>query len=172
VEHQYSVYGYWAETGERWFETYQATSPRSAEDLAAMDAAEKGGTLRVARVVEGEHRPVDLYTAFVDPADPHNDGIPELVPDVPDITAGDPEWTVFGLAAPAGTVLGDPDVALKGERYGDVVNAASPLAAEDVARDRVLERGGVLFVCTVLAGRVAACDTYAVFADPDVESEQ
>jgi hypothetical protein len=136
-----------------------------------MEANERGGVLRVARVVEGVRPPADRYTAYVDPQDPRNDVRDDLEPDVPDYTRGDPEWTVFGLAAPAGMRLDDPAMAWKGERYGDVVNAASPLAAEDVARDRIREKGGVLLVCATLDGREAACDTYAVFADPDVRAE-
>jgi hypothetical protein len=165
----YSVYGCWAETRERFAEVYQATSPRAAEHLAQMDAQEKGGTLWVCRVVPGEVAPADTYTAFVDPDDPRNDEIDGLTPDVPDIADGDPEWTVFGIAVPKGT----PDSAAgrTGERYGDVLNATSAGAAEDVARARLADQDGELWVCTVIPGRVAAVDTYAPFVDPDVKAQ-
>lgn len=163
----FSVYGCWALTRERYAEVYRATSPRAAEDMAQMDAADKGGTLWVCRVVPGEVAPVDLYTAFVDPADPRNADYDGLVPDVADIPDGDPEWTVFGIAVPPGTP--DGPVGWTGERYGDVISATSAGAAEDVARDRLKDMGGELWVCTVLPGRVAAADTYATFVDPDAQ---
>lgn len=165
---QFTVYGCWQETRERYAEVYKATSPRAAEDLAQMDAREKGGTLWVCHVVPGEVPPADTYTAFVDPADPRNLEVDDLEPDVPDLTAGDPEWTVFGIAIPRHTP--DSTVGWTGERYGDTVNAASPLAAEDVARDRLHDKDGELWVCAVLAGRVTAADTYALFVDPDVKA--
>jgi hypothetical protein len=162
----YTVLGFWAETRERWAGEYAATSPRAAEDMARMDALEAGGTLLVCRVIPGHPGTVDRYTAFVDPQDPRNEDRDDLEPDVPDLTAGDPEWTVFGIAVPAGGWPGKG--AAGGERYGDVINAASPLAAEDVARSRLADRDGELLVCAVLAGRVAASDTYASFVNPDV----
>ncbi len=163
----YSVYGCWAQTRERFAEVYQASSPRAAEALAQLDAGDKGGTLWIARVVAGEVVPADTYTAFVDPQDPRNAEADGLVPDTPDFADGDPEWTVFGIAVPERTR--DEAVPYTGERYGDVVSATSAGAAEDVARDRLADRGGVLLVCTVLPGRVLAADTYAVFVDPDVK---
>jgi len=164
----YSVYGCWAETCERFAEVYQATSPRAAEDQAQADAEEKGGTLWVCRVVLGEIAPADGYTAFVDPDDPRNLDAEGLIPDMPALE-GDPDWTVFGIAVPRGT----PDglVWRTGERYGDVLAATSAGAAEDVARSRLADKDGDLWVCTVLAGQVAAADTYAVFVDPDVRAE-
>jgi hypothetical protein len=165
----YSVCGCWAETRERFAEVYRATSARAAEDLAQLDAADKGGTLWVCRVVPGEIAPADRYTAFVDPADPRNTGRDDLEADMPALD-GDPEWTVFGIAVPAGchgSVVG-----WTGERYGDVINATSAGAAEDVARSRLADKDGELWVCTVLAGRVAAADTYATFVDPDVKTRQ
>lgn len=163
--HSYSLYGFWAETRERFAEVYRAPSPRAAEDLAQMGANEKGGTLIVARLVEGEVAPVDKYTLFVDPNDPQNLDADSLEADMPCLD-GDPEWTVFGVAIPAG---GRPFDISRGERYGDVINATSALVAEDVARDRLKEKNGELLVCTVLEGRVAACDTYATFVNPDVQ---
>ena len=166
----FSVYGYWAGTRERFAGAYEALSARAAEDMAQAeaDAREKGGTLLVCRVVAGRIEPADTYTAFVDPRDPRNAEAEGLVPDVPDIAAGDPEWTVFGLAVPRG--MRDRDAGRRGERYGDLVSATSAGAAEDVARSRIADKGGELLVCTVLAGRVTAADNYATFADPDVRA--
>lgn len=162
----YTVYGCWEQTRERFEGVYQAGSPRAAENLAQMDAADKGGTLWIARVVAGQVAPVDTYTAYVDPQDARNADIGYLEPDTPDFADGDPEWTVFGFAVPKRTK--DAAVPYTAERYGDVVNATSPGAAEDVARDRLADKGGDLWVVTVLAGRIPAVDTYATFADPDV----
>ena len=164
----FSVYGCWQETRERFAEVYRATGPRAAEDLAQLDAADKGGTLWVCRVIPGEIAPADRYTAFVDPEDERNRDVDGLEPDVPDLAAGDPEWTVFGIAVPRGCPA--HKVGRAGERYGDVLSATSAGAAEDVARSRLADKGGVLWVCTVLAGRVAAADTYASFVDPDVKA--
>lgn len=164
----YGLYGAWAETGERFADSFDATSSRSAEDLAQMTAREKGGTLLVCRLVAPPVVPADTYTAFVDPNDIRNADRDDLEADMPCLE-GDPEWTVFGIAASKGTIWGDHHLPLKGERYGDVVNATSAGAAEDVARARMADNGGVLFVCTVLPGRVPACDTYASFVNPDVQ---
>lgn len=166
----YSVAGAWAETRERFLQVYDAMSPRGAEDLAQLEAHEKGGTLWVCRVLPGEVKAADLYTAFIDPNDPRNDERDDLVPDMPDLLAGDPEWTVFGIAVPR--KIHDRDVPRHGERYGDVENATSAGAAEDVARSRLADKGGELWVCCVLPGRVAAVDTYASFIDPDVKERQ
>lgn len=163
----YSVYGCWDDR-ERFAEVYQATSPRAAEDMAQMDAREKGGTLWVARVVAGEVAPADRYTAFVDPLDDRNQDAEGLEPDMPELLGADPDWTVFGIAVPRGTP--DDEVWRTGERYGDIIAATSAGAAEDVARSRLADKGGELWVCTVLAGAVPAADAYASFADPDVRA--
>lgn len=164
----YSVYGCWKETRERYAEAYEATSPRAAEDQAKADARETGGTLWVCRVVAGEVPPADMYTAFTDPENPGNLDAEGLEADMPDLMAGDPDWTVFGIAVPHGTA--DADVWRTGERYGDVVAATSAGAAEDVAGSRLADQGGDLWVCATLAGQVPAVDTYAVFVDPDVRA--
>lgn len=161
----YSVYGCWDDR-ERFAGVFEATSPRAAEDMAQMDARAKGGTLWVARVVAGEVAPVDKYTAFVDPLDDRNQDAEGLEPDMPEMLGANPDWTVFGLAVPRGTA--DEDIWRTAERYGDIVAAASPGAAEDVARSRLADKKGELWVCTVLAGAVRAVDSYATFADPDV----
>jgi hypothetical protein len=162
----YSVYGCWGDR-ERFAEVYQAVSPRAAEDQAQAAAREKGGTLWVCRVVEGEVPTADRYTAFVDPDDDRNQDRDDLEPDMPGLD-GDPEWTVFGIAVPLRTE--DGCVGWAGERYGDVLAATSAGAAEDVARARLADKGGELWVCAVLAGRVRAVDTYAPFVDPDVRA--
>ena len=165
----FSVAGVWQRTAERWLQPYQAATARTAEGLAQLQAGDENDVLLVCRVLTGDVRAADRYTAFVDPDDPRNLDRTDLEPDVP-VLDGDPEWTVFGLAAPKGTALSDPALPGTGERYGDVINATSAGAAEDVARSRLADKGGVLFVCCVLAGRVAAADTYATFADPDVRA--
>lgn len=162
----YTVIGCWAQTRERYASTYGALTARSAETLAQIDAAEKGGTLWVCRIVPGEVEIADTYTAFVDPDDPRNADAEGLEADLPGF--GDPDWTVFGIAVPPGTP--DRDVARIGERYGDTVAAISAGAAEDVARDRLKDQGGVLMVCAVLEGKILAADTYASFVDPDVKA--
>jgi hypothetical protein len=53
------------------------------------------------------------------------------------------------------------------ERYMEVVPAASPRQAEDLAQITAQEKGGVLWVCAVFEGKLTAADTYAVFIDPD-----
>jgi hypothetical protein len=163
----YSVYGCWPETRERFAEVYQATSPRAAENQAQADARDQGGTLWVCRVVAGPVATADGYTAFVDPDDDCNLDAEGLVPDMPAL-AGAPDWTVFGIAVPRGTP--DEVVWRAGERYGDLLAATSAGAAEDVARARLADKGGELWVCAVLAGRVAAADTYAAFVDPGVRA--
>jgi len=163
----YSVYGCWPETRERFAEVYRAMSPRGAEDLAQMDAEEKRGVLWVCRVVAGEVATADGYTAFVDPDDDRNQDAEGLEPDMPNLD-GVSDWTVFGIAVQHGTP--DSLVWRAGERYGDVIAATSPRAAEDVARSRLADKGGELWVCAVLGGAVSAVDTYAAFVDPDVRA--
>lgn len=164
-----TVFGYWAETGERWYDTYRSATARGAEDQAQLHASETGGTLRVCAVAEGDLYAADTYTAYLDTADPRNLDREDLEADTPDFTRGtDPYWTVFGLAVPEGCRPGDDRVATAGERYGDVVSASSAGAAEDVARNRLHDRHGDLLVCAVLPGRVSRADTYATFCDPDV----
>lgn len=165
--HEFSVYGCWDDR-ERFAGVFEAGSPRGAEDRAQLDAQAKGGTLWVCRVVAGKVPPADGYTAFTDPYDDRNADAEGLVPDMPNL-GGASDWTVFGIAVSRGTA--DDDVWRTGERYGDVIAATSPGAAEDVARSRLADRGGQLWVCTVLAGAVAAADTYAAFVDPDVRAK-
>lgn len=167
----FTVFGYWAETSERWCDTFQAISARSAEDQAQLEAADLHGTLRVCRVAEGDLKAADKYTAYLDQNDPRNEDRDDLEPDMADVTLGtDPYWTVLGLAVPEGCQPGDPDIGTRGERYGDIVSASSAGAAEDVARDRLHDRHGTLLVCAVVPGQVRGADAYATFADPDVRA--
>jgi hypothetical protein len=165
---RFSVYGCWPDTRERFAEVYDADSARAAEDTAQSFARAQGAVLWVARVIEGAVPTADGYTAYVDPDDPRNLDRDDLMPDMPELLGADPEWTVFGIAAPLGTP--DPAMGWTGERYGDVVPASSPGAAEDVARSRVADNGGVLLTCAVLAGRHAGADAYATFTDPDIRN--
>lgn len=162
----YSVFGCWAQTRQRFAALYNTVTARAAENQAQMEAMPSGGTLWICRVVAGEQDPADRYTAFVDRNDPRNADADGIEPDMPDYAAGDPWWTVFGIAVPPGKT--GSEVLYTGERYGDYVAATSAGAAEDVAIDRLAEKGGELWVCTVLPGRVIAADTYATHVDPDV----
>jgi hypothetical protein len=54
------------------------------------------------------------------------------------------------------------------ERYMEHVPAASARQAEDLVRMTAAEKGGVIWVCGVFAGKLSALDTYATFGDdPD-----
>lgn len=63
----WTVCGIWPSTKERWSGHYQADQPRIAEDLAQMEAREKGGTLWVSNVFEGRLQAADTYARWVDP---------------------------------------------------------------------------------------------------------
>lgn len=162
----FSVYGMWPHTQERWGEVFQATSARAAEDMAQMYAADQGAALRVAGVFEGIHASADRYTLYVDPRDVRNLDAEDLEPNVPG-----PEvvtWTVLGL-------IEDPhdrrwNEKTGGQRFCDHVMADSPLPAEDVAESKVRDEGGRLLVCAVFAGHTQRADAlYAKFSDVNVE---
>ena len=60
----FSVYGYWPHSAERWGEVFQATSARAAEDKARGE----GGRLLVCAVFDGARQRADaLYAKFADP---------------------------------------------------------------------------------------------------------
>lgn len=63
----WTVVGVWPETKERYVEHVAAISPRQAEDLTQMTAAEKSGVLWVCAVFEGKLTVSDTYAQFVDP---------------------------------------------------------------------------------------------------------
>lgn len=65
----FTVCGLWPETKERWANWYQALDARTAESMARMDAAEKGGVLWVTNVFDGQLDPVDTYAKFADDPD-------------------------------------------------------------------------------------------------------
>jgi hypothetical protein len=161
----FSVYGYWVHSQERWGEVFQATSARAAEDLAQMYAADQGATLRVAGVFEGIDASVDRYTLYVDPRDVRNLDADDLEPDVPGLEVV--TWTVLGLIEAERDRHWNEKTG--GQRFCDHVMADSPLAAEDVAVDKARSEGGRLLVCAVFAGTRQRADAlYAKFADPDV----
>lgn len=163
AEERWSVAGCWADTRERYTSAYQAPTARAAEDQAYMDARESGSPLWVAAVLPGQVSPVDSYTAFVDPQDPRNADAQGLSPDFAPLELT--TYTVLGIAR-------DPSdrrayEQLVGERYADTVPALSPAAAEDVARSRLADKGGELWVVLVLEGVHRRADTYATFVDPE-----
>lgn len=65
----YSVVAVWPETKERYLEHVPAASPRQAEDLVRMTAAEKGGVVWICGVFEGKLTALDTYATFADDAD-------------------------------------------------------------------------------------------------------
>lgn len=164
----FSVYGYWPHTMERWGEVFQATSARAAEDLAQMYAHEQGATLRVAGVFEGVIASVDRYTLYVDPRDVRNLDAEGLDPDVPGLQ--NEAWTVLGLIEAERDRRWNERTG--GQRFCDHVLADSPLSAEDVVEDKARSEGGRLLVCAVFDGTRQRADAlYAKFADPDVRPE-
>lgn len=68
----WTVCGVWPATRERWNDHYQALTPRLAEDLARLDAKQRGGELWVTNVFPGRLQAADDYATFVDP-----DAIPD-----------------------------------------------------------------------------------------------
>jgi len=166
IERDFSVYGWWPHSQERWGDAFQATSARAAEDLAQMYAAEIGAVFRPAGVFEGIHASVDRYTKYVDARDIRNDDDEEVEPDMPGLEVV--AWTVLGLVE-------DPhdrrwNERTGGQRFCDHVLADSPLAAEDVAMDKARGEGGRLLVCAVFTGKVQRADAlYAKFSNVNVE---
>lgn len=63
----WTVCGIWPSTKERWSGHYQCDLPRIAEDLAQLDARDKGGELWVSNVFAGRLQAEDTYATFVDP---------------------------------------------------------------------------------------------------------
>lgn len=162
----FSVYGYWPHSGERWGEVFQATSACTAEDLAQMYAADQGAALRVAGVFEGVIASVDRYTLYVDPRDVRNLDTEDLEPNVPELEVV--TWTVLGLIESEHDHRWNERTG--GQRSCDYIMADSPLAAEDVAVDKARGEGGRLLVCAVFTGARQRADAlYAKFSDPDVQ---
>ncbi len=169
-EREFSVFGYFPHNQERFGDRYTATSARAAEDLARMSAAEAGARFHVAGVLEGKVPTADGYTLYVDPRDVRNADAKNLTPDMNELEVTD--WTVLGLVIDRA----DPEWTQRtgGQRYCEHVWALSPLAAEDVAQDRVRDQGpdAALLVCAVFPGTLQRADAlYAQFSDPDVRAE-
>lgn len=164
----FSVYGWWPHSQERWGDVLQATSARAAEDLAQMYAREQGAVLRVAGVFEGVPPSVDRYTLYVDPRDVRNLDAEDVEPDVSELEAA--TWTVLGLIEDQHDRRWNERTG--GQRFCDQILADSPLSAEDAAADKARGEGGRLLVCAVFGGARQRADAlYAKFADPDVRGE-
>jgi len=71
-------------------------------------------------------------------------------------------WTVFGIWA-------DRADFAKSERYSLHVQADNARGAEDLAQWEAKEKGGELWVATVLEGKLVNQDGYATFVDPDIK---
>lgn len=139
-----------------------------AERRMQRDAEAVNQAFRVAGVLHGAPECADRYTKYVDPADSRNLDDEGLIPDSDELQVT--EWTVMGL------LLDPRDPAWNrrtgGRRYLELVDALSPLAAEDVARSRAGDQGAQLVVCAVFRGRVQRADPHAVFSDPDLRATE
>jgi len=167
VEAPWSVFGYWADSLERYGEVYYAPTARAAEDQLAREAQANGRRLHVAGVLSGKAPTADRYTKFVDPNDPRNDHVEDLEPDSDELEVT--TFCVLGLIRHPGG--GSWNARTGGQRFLESVEALSPLAAEDVARSRARDQHGELLVCAVFRGPVQRADApYAYFADPDLRA--
>jgi hypothetical protein len=64
----WTVVGFWHESWERWAGHYDTATPQMAEDLAQLEARERGLNLAVVAVFEGKLMPADGdYATYVDP---------------------------------------------------------------------------------------------------------
>lgn len=63
----WTVNGFWHESWERWAGHYDCLTAQMAEDLAYMEAKERGLHLAVTGVFEGKIYPADEYATYVDP---------------------------------------------------------------------------------------------------------
>lgn len=64
----WTVIGFWHESWERWADHFNCLTPQMAEDLAHMEAKERGLHLAVVAVFAGKLVPVDGdYATYVDP---------------------------------------------------------------------------------------------------------
>lgn len=67
TEEWWTVVGFWHESWERWAGHYDCLTPQMAEDLAQMEAKERGLNLAVVGVFEGKLMPADGdYATYVD----------------------------------------------------------------------------------------------------------
>jgi hypothetical protein len=63
----WTVVGFWHESWERWAGHYDCLTPQMAEDLAQMEAKERGLHLAIVAVFEGKLMPADGdYATYVD----------------------------------------------------------------------------------------------------------
>lgn len=164
---EFTLYGYWPATLERFANTFDGETAREAERAAQRYAAEEcQDELRVCGLVEGGVYNVALHTLFIDPNDERNIGADGIVFDTPGLQAV--EYSVLG-------VLFDPkdkrwNETTGGRRWLQHVMADSPGAAEDVARDMATEKRGDLWVCAVLDGWKTRADRYAQFVNPEARA--
>jgi hypothetical protein len=162
---RYTTYGYWADTSERYGQTFVAASARHAEELMQEQAENEGGIFRAAGTLLGEHRAADTYTAFVDPDDARNTERGDLEPAFEEL--GLTGYTVLGVVVSTRRLDHGWNERTGGERWLSHELATSPRYAEDIARSKVAERGHFeLRVCAVLAGTKNRCESL-VFSDPD-----
>lgn len=153
----FSVVGYWADSNERCVEFFREATAREAEEQMLEQARREGGDFRIAGTMLGEQYRTDLYTAFVDPADPENENRGDLQVVIDEL--GMVEWTIVGLVTSAGDDGWNERTG--GERYLGHEMALNPRIAEDLARMAVRDRGGFeLMVCAVLEGRKSRCESF------------
>lgn len=168
-DQDFTVFGWWADSDERYGELVSAGSARAAEEQMRAYAREEGGEFRAAATLLGEFQSADTYTGFVDPDDERNlDRCGLRAAAEADLPV---DWTVIGLVE--STKHGDADwnSYTGGERYLEHVMATSPRYAEDVAAAQVRERGELrLVVCAVLEGVRNRCESLP-FSNPDERAE-
>lgn len=168
MESGYTVIGYWPGNGERYGDFYDADNARDAERRMQRDADAVNQTFRVAGILHGAPECADRYTKYVDPQDTRNLDAEDLIPDSDELRVT--EWSVMGLLHDVRDMAWNRRTG--GQRYLEVIDALSPLAAEDVARSRAADQGARLVVCAVFQGRVERADPYAVFSDPDIRPDE
>ena len=161
----YTVFGYWADSDERFGEVFEADSADHAERLMRRRSADEGGGFRTAATLRGRHAAVDTYTAFTDPEDPRN-AERELEPVIEELEIT--EYTVLGLVLSTRRRDEDWNERTGGQRVLLHEMALSPRIAEDLAAGRVREQDEhmCLVVCAVLQGRKERAESFA-FADVD-----
>lgn len=155
----YTVVGYWADTNERYKTEFDARTVIAAENMMLTRANDEEGDFRIAGTLLGVHDTADLYTAFVNPDDPANEGDcrVQYVSEEDEIT----EFTVVGIVLATDRFSRTWNEETQGERYIGVELATHPRWAEDMARAKVAERGDFeLKVCAVFRGRKSRCESF------------
>ena len=161
---EYTVFGYWQDSGERFGEVFEAVSPEQAERLMRRRSEDEGGGFRAAATLRGRHAAADTYTAFVDLEDPRNleRGLEPAVDEL-ELT----EYTVLGLTLSTRRRDKDWNENTGGQRVLFHELALSARIAEDVAAARVHDEEHFrLVVCAVLAGHRERAESYP-FSDLD-----